>query len=512
MRVLGSSRVFLSLLLRRVGMKAILLSLCIGIGMVCAAVAQDIEKPVRDTLFKITVTVRNPDFMQPWNKAKPAEASGTGFLISGNRILTNAHVVRYATQIYVQPDQSDQRVAATVESIGYLVDLAVLKLEDETILDGRAALPIDEGLPHVRSKVAVYGYPIGGDQLSVTEGIVSRVEYANGALRTQIDAAINPGNSGGPAITDGKVVGVAFSGIRQADNIGYLIPIHEVQTFLKDVEDGKFDGKPYLFDSLQTVENPDLREWLGLPKNTGGLMVSAIQTSFEDYPLKVGDVITKVGDTPIDSKGFVKVGDSLNLSFGFLVPQNVTDGKLALTVWRNGEELALQVPVARKQPVLFRQLEGQYPRFAIFGPLAFEAVSGELVLAILQSQGNPAMLSARSSPLMQGLNTWRTSDDHEIVVIPSMPFAHKLVKGYSPPVLYSVKEVNGIPVRSLKHLVEIIRDCQDPYLQFRFADRGAELLTFNRKEFLGATDEILTDNNIRKQFSDDLEAVWKNKE
>lgn len=491
-------------------MKAILLSLCMGIGMVGAAVAQDIEKPVRDTLFKITVTVRNPDFVQPWNKSKPADASGTGFLIAGNRILTNAHVVRYATQIYVQADQSDQRIAATVESIGYPVDLAVLKLEDESILDGRVAMPLAEGLPRVRSDVTVYGYPIGGDQLSVTKGIVSRVEYANGALRTQIDAAINPGNSGGPAITDGQVVGVAFSGLRQADNIGYLIPVHEVRSFLSDVEDGSFDGKHYLYDALQTVENADLRAWLGLPKSTGGLMVSAIQTTFEDYPLKVGDVITKIGDTPIDSKGFVKVGDSLNLSFGFLVPQNVTDGKLALTVWRRGEELPLQVPVARKQPILFRQLEGQYPRFAIFGPLAFEAVSGEMVLGVLQSPGNAAMLSARSSPIMQGLNTWRTSEDQELVIVPSMPFAHKLIKGYSPPVFCTVKEINGIPVRSLKHLVEIIRDCEDPYLQFRFADRGTELLTFDRKEFLEATDEILSDNNIRKQFSEDLEAVfWK---
>ncbi|MBM3967569.1 MAG: trypsin-like peptidase domain-containing protein, partial [Planctomycetes bacterium] len=171
--------------------------------------AQDIEKPIRDILFKITATTRNPDFLQPWNKAKPADVSGTGFLIEGNRILTNAHVVRYASQIYIQPDQSDQRIGATVESIGYSVDLAVLKLDDESILAGRTALPLDEGLPRVRSDVTVYGYPIGGDQLSVTKGIVSRVEFAGGALRTQIDAAINPGNSGGPAITDGKVVGIA---------------------------------------------------------------------------------------------------------------------------------------------------------------------------------------------------------------------------------------------------------------------------------------------------------------
>lgn len=224
-------------------MKSLIAAIGTWLFLVSCTGAQDIEKSVRDNLFKITATARNPDFLQPWNKAKPADVSGTGFLIAGNRILTNAHVVRYATQIYVQPDQSDQRIGATVESIGYTIDLAVLKLDDESILDGRSALPLDEGLPRVRSDITVYGYPIGGDQLSVTKGIVSRVEFTGGALRTQIDAAINPGNSGGPAITDGKVVGVAFSGLRQADNIGYLIPISELRLFLEDVADGKFDGK-----------------------------------------------------------------------------------------------------------------------------------------------------------------------------------------------------------------------------------------------------------------------------
>lgn len=495
-------------------MKPLIVAVCTWMFLVSSAGAQDIEKPVRDILFKITATTRNPEFFQPWNKAKPAEVSGTGFLIEGNRILTNAHVVRYATQIYVQPDQSDQRIGATVESIGYTVDLAILRLDDESILDGRAALPLDEGLPRVRSDVTVYGYPIGGDQLSVTKGIVSRVEFTGGGLRTQIDAAINPGNSGGPAITDGTVVGIAFAGLRQADNIGYLIPISELRLFLDDVADGEYDGKLALWDTLQTVENPAIRDWLGLPKTAGGLMVSAVQTTDKDHPLEVGDLITKIGDTPIDSRGFVKVGDSLNLYFGYLIPNAVVDGKLPLTVLRAGKESVVQVPTTSIQqtPLLYRPLNGEYPRFAIFGPLAFEAASGELAMGVIQSSGTAAAaLSSKASPLLKGINAWRDFDDQEIVVVPAMPFAHKLMKGYSPPVLCTVKEINGIPVKNLKHLVEILRDSEDEFLRFEFAERGSELLVFPRKEFLDSTDEILTDNNIRKQFSDDLEEVWEKK-
>lgn len=71
--------------------------------------------------------------------------------------------------------------------------------------------------------------PAGGDNISVTGGVVSRVEptrYVHGAahlMAIQIDAAINPGNSGGPALMEDKVVGVAFQNLANAENIGSVI-------------------------------------------------------------------------------------------------------------------------------------------------------------------------------------------------------------------------------------------------------------------------------------------------
>ena len=81
---------------------------------------------------------------------------------------------------------------------------------------------------------------------------------------------INPGNSGGPAVVDGKMIGV-ISG--HAENIGYIIPNQEIDDFLTDVADGRYEGKPYVFDQFQTMENEALRGKLGLAKNVRGLMV-----------------------------------------------------------------------------------------------------------------------------------------------------------------------------------------------------------------------------------------------
>ena len=116
--------------------------------------------------------------------------------------------------------------------------------------------------------------------LSITRGIVSRLDYAEyyqvaEGLRIQIDAAINPGNSGGPAIADGQMIGLVFSKLQQADNIGYIIPMEEIELFLKDVEDGRYDGKPVLIDVFKTSRMRCCGA-IKLDKKTTGVLVKKL--------------------------------------------------------------------------------------------------------------------------------------------------------------------------------------------------------------------------------------------
>ena len=242
--------------------------------------AQDAD--IRESVVKIKVTRVDPNFYEPWKRKPPRESGGTGAIIGGNRIITNAHVVGHAKSITVQGFQSDKKVSAKVIGISKEQDLAVLSVDDEEFFEGRPALEFMDELPTVKDKVNAYGFPIGGAQLSVTEGIVSRIDFSRyptssqtQGLRIQIDAAINPGNSGGPAVKDGKIVGLVFSGNKTADNIGYLIPVEEIRLFLDDIKDGTYDGKLIFPRSyqLQTLENETLRRKLRLSEDMGGILV-----------------------------------------------------------------------------------------------------------------------------------------------------------------------------------------------------------------------------------------------
>src|SRR4029077_15049312 len=113
--------------------------------------------------------------------------------------------------------------------------------------EGTTPLEIGE-LPNLQDVVVALGYPTGGDKLSITEGVVSRVEiipYTQSArklLAVQIDAAINPGNSGGPILKNGKLVGIAMQVMTNSQNIGYMIPTPVINHFLDDFADNKYDG------------------------------------------------------------------------------------------------------------------------------------------------------------------------------------------------------------------------------------------------------------------------------
>ena len=190
------------------------------------------------------------DWSQPWRQEGVSGASGSGFFISGGRIMTNAHVIADARQILVRrPDEANPYVA-TLEAVGNDCDLAVLRVADPAFARGLRPLAFGH-LPRTGTRVVTYGFPLGGQDVSSTAGIVSRVESrgyvhsgADSHLVVQTDAAINPGNSGGPVIQDGRVVGVAFQGFPGFDNMGFFIPVPVVRHFLANLGDGRYDGFP----------------------------------------------------------------------------------------------------------------------------------------------------------------------------------------------------------------------------------------------------------------------------
>ena len=206
------------------------------------------------------------------------------------------------------------------------------------------------------------------------------------------------------------------------------------------------------------------------------------------------------------------MAEGLELRFQYFVPKIARDGKVPLTIIRDGQTMTVDVPAPKRRPLILQTLRGGTPSYFICGPIAFTNATSDLVLGAERLQrGWFPWLCANQSPLALRLADRPKFPDEQIVVIPCPLFTHKIIKGYSDVRMQTVREINGIAIKNLRHLVETIRDCKDELIVIAFAEQYAETIVLDRKELLAATEDVLADNSIRKLASDDLLPVWEKK-
>ncbi len=332
-----------------------------------------------------------PDYRTPWNGARPSGGSGTGFLIGPNRFLTNAHVVSNSSRLIIRGIDDAKPHLAKIDFIAHDCDLALFSLYEPKPFEDVKPLPIDAGLPLLDSEVVAVGYPVGGDRISVTRGVVSRIDFrayshsgADQHLAIQVDAAINPGNSGGPVMQDGKVVGVAFQGFSGAvaQNVGYIIPGPVVQRFLEDVADGSYDYYADLAVGTFGLENPAMRAALGLEEDGMGVLVASVDSQGTcGGVLQRGDVLLEIDGKPIASDGFIEFsGERVNMNE--IVERKFAGDKIRLKYWRDRQ--AQEAEVTLKRLLSYLMMANQYekrPEFLVYAGLVFQPLDRNLMSA-----------------------------------------------------------------------------------------------------------------------------------
>lgn len=352
----------------------------------------DLEK-LRASVVQVFVVSQPENYATPWQHPNPTGSNGSAFCIRPGMLLTNAHVVSDAKVLRVKRADRTDWYEARVLFAGHDCDLAILAVDDQKLWQGMQPLEIGD-TPAMQSKVSAVGYPIGGNKLSITEGVVSRMEVraythsgGDAHLAIQIDAAINPGNSGGPVMQDGKVVGVAFQGQFFSQNIGYMIPPSVVRHFLKDVEDGRYDGYPELGIYTADLQNDALRACLKVPPGeTGVLALKATPYASCVGIIERDDVLTKIDGVPIENDGSVRIDDEF-YDFTHLVEEKQIGDTVTLTVRRKGELKDIPVKLkrwgARMDP---STRYDQRPEFIVLGGYVFVPLTANYMAATRPSE------------------------------------------------------------------------------------------------------------------------------
>ena len=457
--------------------------------------AADPEKSV----VQIINYAQGPNWVEPWRFSRVASGLGSGFVIKGNRIMTNAHVVSWSKQLVVHRYQDPKPYRATVEFIGHDCDLAILKVEDEAFFKGIEPLQIGE-LPAARSSVTTYGYPAGGRQISYTRGVISRIEmqryahiYNRSLLTVQTDAAINPGNSGGPAIQDDKVVGVSFQGKPGLENAGFFIPPNIIKHFLEDIKDGKYHGFPDAGISLIKLTNPAFRASLGLPNNSVGARIDYILQPFPKTHelLRVNDVILEVSSQEVGSDGMILYkGNRVHCSVLFDEAQH--GEPITLKLWRAGEVIELELPVYVNRADRISGNQHKEPPYLIVGGLVFT----ELSMNYLSSMGRNLGESVGSRTHYELF--FRSQQSEELArakpVVLSKLLKHTSNVDFGVAAREVVTDVNGQTINSMSDLKAALKKSIDDFHRFRFLSGAEEAL--NIADARGAEAMLLKQYNI----------------
>jgi S1-C subfamily serine protease len=453
------------------------------------------------SVVRVEVASQTPDYHTPWNSGRFGGGIGTGFLIGPNKFLTNAHVVSNARRILVTVHGSAKRYPAKVEHIAHDCDLALLSVEGFDDFRNFPVFSFGE-VPKLESQVRVIGYPIGGERLSVTRGVVSRIDFqpyshsrADSHLVVQIDAAINPGNSGGPVVQDGKVVGVAFQGLRQADNTGYIIPVPVIRRFLKDVGDGRYDQYVDLGFTDFPLFNPAMRRALGLRDDNRGVLVAKVTPEGpSDGVLQPGDVITSIDDHAVDSAGMVSV-DGETVTMHEIVERKFAGDKVRLRFLRDGTwidaEVTLKtVPAARMFVIQYEKK----PRYLVFAGLVFQPLDTNLYA--VNRLENIHVRRMYDDYLAEGL-----FKKHEDIVILTRVEEDPLTSRLGNFAGLVVEKINGVEVKSLRHAAELLQ--AEPKPEFLVIEcLGAERpIVLPGDQVQAANERVATNYGINRNFN-----------
>lgn len=455
--------------------------------------------PVQKSLVRITATAVEPDYRAPWNAGTIARGIGAGFVIDGDHIMTNAHVVSNSRYLTVERDGDPNKYPATVQFVAHDCDLALITVADKNFFKNMVPLKFG-GIPELESTVSAYGYPLGGERMSVTTGIVSRIDFTlythssiDQHLAVQISAQINPGNSGGPVMQNAKVVGVAFQGYSGdvAQGVAYMIPTPVIQRFLQDISDGRYDKYVDLGLTYAKLQNPAQRHFLGLKDDDRGVLVSTVVAAGPSgKAVQSGDVLLAIDDHPIASDANVEL-EGERVEMPEVVERKFKGQKVKLDIWRDKKPVTVNVELDTVWPYLTQgHTYDVRPRYVVYGGLIFQPLNLELIEAYQTAD-------LRLRHLFDFFVLEQIYLEHPEVVVLTNVLPDPINTYLAPYRGSVVDEINGKKVRTLADLAKAFAEPADRFVINLIGDGPPLVLDPKRVE--EAQERIKTRYNVIRE-------------
>jgi len=437
---------------------------------------------IKTAVVKIFTDSSARNLVQPWKVDTFARSTGSGVILDGKRILTAAHVIKDGIAIYVRKAGSARRYRATATYISDASELALLSVEDEQFFEDVSTLTLGV-LPELGDTVTVWGFPEGGNQIAITKGIVSRIDFDTYAhsgfdnLVCQVDAAINPGASGGAAVVDGRLAGISFQSLKEGD-----VPV--IKQFLDDVKDGTVHGVPAVAVKIQNMKNPQLRDFYRMAPAMGGVLV--VETpgggQGDTGAIKVGDVLLGIDGVAIGNDGTAPFQSGDRIDARYFVTRHQIGDTIPIRLLRDGKEVVVEFKLEhtlRDAMLITRNFADFVPDYEIVGGLVFQELNdGYIINAFRDSTRPEGNVSNRPAWMELAYDKYksRRAEVREKAVFISSILADEINIGYEAFEDHRVERVNAVKITNLDDLRRALAANKAPFHVFDFAERFGQVV------------------------------------
>ena len=380
------------------------------------------DERTRNAVIQVWTQATSFNWFQPYRSPEQYHGAGSGFFIDvQGRFLTNYHVVRGATSVYVTVPALGKTPLAT-EIIGVCpeLDVALLTLTDESRAQVIAQCGSINALEfgdsddlYETQSVLALGYPLGLRTLKSTVGCVAGRDFLMGSSLIHITAPINPGNSGGPLVNHkGEVVGINTLIRTNTQNYNYIVPSKEFLVVLPDLYTTKLVRRPE-YNIGKNRATATQAGSLGNPLPSGVYINRIFKDSMEARAgLKVGDMLYEIECNgkryKIDEYGEVSVPwrQTSKISLEELLIRCRIGDSLTYVVYRNGKRVELKGTFECTQLKSVRVIYPEYEQ----DELDYEIIGG-LVVMQLRTNHLDLMGQSQQSTHLKEINNYLRDDE-----------------------------------------------------------------------------------------------------
>lgn len=427
------------------------------------------------SLVKVNATSQPYNLHLPWQKESPSGRRGLGVVLAGNRVLVTGQMAADATYIELELPESGQKIPAKVVAVDYEANLALLESppsdKQKAFFAGLKPMAVDAS-GRIGDAVSILQTGRVGELIESplrigkvltrrynVEGSGFLVYEANGIIRSEANSFTLP------VVKGSKLAGLLLS-YDSKNQVTTILPAPIIEHFLKDVADGKYEGFPGLGMELQSTQDEQFRDYLGLKPNAPGVLITTVMKggSAEKAGMKKGDILISINGFTIDSRGDYKDPQFGPLSSSHLVRGRAYVGdKVEIKVVREGKEVTLNGQLARRSPADYLVLPYQFdkgPRYVLMGGLLFQELSRPYLDAFGEEQRSGAIL--RLTRIATHPDKYEEEGRKKLVFL-SMVLPTPSAQGYDKLGGQVVNKVNGKAINDLNDLAEAFKSAKDTW-------------------------------------------------